>query len=157
MTEDKLYKLIRDAIERVVSEHPPLDFKNVTERATAHRLAFHIEHLLSEGNLGDWNVDCEYNRNGYTQKLLAGIKECDEQRKTEQVFPDIIIHKRNKSESENNLLVIELKRKQEENPCDRRKLELFTSQHPYLYQYGLYININEGNFNCTWYKDGAPF
>lgn len=157
MTEDKVRKLIKDAIERVLSERPPLDFNYATERATAHRLAFHIERLLSECDLGEWHVDCEYNRDGFMKKLLEGIMECDEQRKTEQVFPDIIIHKRCQRGSENNLLVIELKRKNVESPCDRKKLELFTSRDNYLYQYGLYININGGDFDLTWYKCGEQY
>jgi hypothetical protein len=45
------------------------------------------------------------------------------------------------------------------DPCDRKKLELLTYPYPddhYSYQLGLYINIDDGSFTGTWYKDGRP-
>jgi hypothetical protein len=36
-----------------------------------------------------------------------------------------------------------------------RKLELLTNPRShYQYELGLYVNIDGGNFTCTWYKDG---
>jgi len=54
-----------------------------------------------------------------------------------------------------NLLVIELKNDDEEDICDKKKLELFTTPNShYEYQLGLYINIDNNSFNRTWYKQG---
>jgi hypothetical protein len=39
--------------------------------------------------------------------------------------------------------------------CDLRKLALFTApDRRYQYQYGLYINVAAGAFECTWFDRG---
>jgi hypothetical protein len=102
----------------------------------------------------NWNVDCEYDRDGQMKKTLAGIAECDG-RKTDSIFPDIIVHHRRGEGRHHNLLAIELKKDAAEDACDRRKLELLTCPNgPYAYQLGLYINIDGGECACTWFEDG---
>jgi hypothetical protein len=62
-----------------------------------HKLAEHLQRELPQ-----WNVDCEYNRDGnYPKKLRVprAVKECS-------VFPDIIVHKRG---GKQNILIIEAK------------------------------------------------
>lgn len=152
MTDDQIKSAVAVAIGYLKKE-PLLDFQNVHERTTAHRLAVHLEPLF-EG----WNVDCEYNRNQDFVKILSTLGECDE-RSTDRVYPDIIIHHRQKTGRDHNLLVIELKRNSKEDACDRRKLELLTKLKTdrvkqYQYQLGLYINIDSGRFACTWYREG---
>jgi hypothetical protein len=84
-----------------------------------------------------WNIDCEYDRDGLLKKLLDGIRECDG-RSTTIIYPDIIVHHRNGTGRENNLLTIELKQNDQENFCDRTKLELMTRPDGhYRYQLGL--------------------
>lgn len=151
MTKDQIRAAIQSAIEGVRREVRPLDFARAHERTIAQRLALHMEpHFRDE-----WNVDCEYDRDGQLKKLLEGIKGCDGQKKTDAILPDIIVHHREQAGRSHNLLVIELKKDAEEDPCDRRKLELLTEPHGhYQYQLGLYINVDGGKFACTWYKDG---
>ena len=110
-----------------------------------------------EPHFGDqWNVDCEYDRDGLAKKTLAGIAECNTQKITDEILPDIIVHQRERRGRAHNLLVVELKNVQP-RPCDRRKLELLTDPNGhYQYQLGLYINIDGGKFTCTWYKDAHP-
>src|SRR2546427_8109761 len=81
----------------------------VNERSVSHKLAEYLQRQFP-----DWNVDCEYNKKGLSTKELDTIRECDEQRTTDRVFPDIIIHRRN---TDDNLLVIEVKH-QSDDPCD---------------------------------------
>ena len=123
--------------------------KNVHERTIAHKLAEYLQQLWPE-----WNVDCEYDKKGLDIKRLDGISECNEQRRTDRVLPDIVVHYRN---SDLNLLVIEIKTKHADCECDYRKLELFTSEDgEYKYRYGLFVRFNKLNRpEMKWYMGGA--
>ena len=100
--------------DRFLLEH------EIHERTIAHKLATYLQNILP-----DCDVDCEYNLKGLDTKELPGIQDCDEQRSTDRVLPDIIVHKRN---SDKNLLVIEIKVQGKESQCDIAKLKLFTSE-----------------------------
>ena len=148
MEDDEIKENVERAIQVLKTEDPVLAVESVHERSTAHRLAVHMEPLFA-----GWNIDCEYDRYGTALKELEGIAECDDKRKTDRILPDIIVHRRREDD---NLLVVELKKNDPEDLCDFRKLELFTALNGnYRYQLGLYININNGAFNCVWFKDGA--
>ncbi|PWB55285.1 MAG: hypothetical protein C3F06_02795 [Candidatus Methanoperedenaceae archaeon] len=119
----------------------------VNERSVSHKLA---EYLQQE--IPDWNVDCEYNRKGSALKTLERIRECSEERKTDRVFPDIIIHQRN---TKINLLVLEIKTKDEDPICDIQKLILFTSDRECKYNFGSFIKFNRAEKpDLKWFKDG---
>lgn len=149
MSDFQIESAIYAAIKCLRAEAPPLAFNKVHERSTAHRLAVHLE-----PHFRDWNVDCEYNLSENVLKVLRRIKECDEQRKTDRILPDIIVHKRGVSGTAVNLLVIEIKKATAEDPCDRRKLELMTcAKADYHYQHGLYLNIED--WKLTWYRNGS--
>lgn len=151
MTEGQVQAAIQSAIEGIRQEERPLNFELTHERTIAQRLAVHLQPSFG----GEWDVDCEYDRDGQLKKTLEGIKGCDSEKKTDEILPDIIVHHRGGEHRAHNLLVVEIKKDDREDPCDRRKLELLTaSDGHYQYQLGLYINVNGGNFVCTWYKDG---
>ena len=151
MTDEEMQAAIQIAMQNLLAEEPPLDFTAVHERSTAHRFAVHMEPLFAP----DWNVDCEYDRDGQARKTLDRIAECDAQRRTDNIVPDIIVHRRRGRGRENNLLVIELKRDAGHDRCDWMKLQLLTqTDGHYAYQLGLYINIANGRFDQTWFKDG---
>lgn len=106
------------------------------ERSVSHKLAVYIEAQLPPS----WDVDCEYNLKGTDKKILDGIKECSEEKKTDRIFPDIIIHKRN---TDYNLLVIETKTGNSNIRCDIKKLKLLTTGiGKYHYRFGLFIKFN---------------
>jgi len=152
MDDKKIKEIVERAISMVQSEERPLQ-SGSSERAFAHRLAVYMENSFD-----GWNVDCEYNRQGMLSKELEGIAECNERRRTDRIYPDIIVHHRtNDSEPSigENILVVELKNDAVEDVCDRRKLELLTNPGGrYKYQLGLYINVGDHQFNKTWYKNG---
>lgn len=155
MKNKEIKEIIESAISKVKKEDRPLLFK-ASERSFAHRLAVYMEEPFK--NKG-WDVDCEYNRQGTLSKELEGIADCDEQKKTDRIYPDIIVHRRtnnNEPSVGENLLVIEIKNSSKEDVCDRRKLELLTSEKGnYKYQIGLYINVEkELQFKKTWYENG---
>ena len=152
MKDLEIKEIIDSVISMVQGEERPLQ-SGSSERAFAHRLAVYLEEPFS-----GWDVDCEYNRQGMLTKELEGVAECSERRRTDRIYPDIIVHHRtndNESTAGENLLVIELKNDNVEDPCDRRKLELFTNPDGhYKYQIGLYINVGDHEFKKTWYKNG---
>lgn len=118
----------------------------------AHKLAEYLQqHFL------EWHVDCEYNLHGMDRKLLDGIShesECDEERTTDRIYPDIIMHIRNTDDL--NILVIEIKTRDTSTICDEKKLKLLTGpKHKYRYQLGLLLKFNRKNEpKLTWYKNG---
>ena len=152
---EEVKRAVNAAVGSLKEELPKLDFQAVHERSTAHRLAVQLE-----SHFKTWNVDCEYDRNEQQlQKMLDGIaqyKSKKTEKPTDGVLPDIIVHHRGGEGPEHNLLVVELKKHAKFDACDDAKLKLFTDQNGhYKYQVGLYININSGNFDPNWYRDGA--
>jgi hypothetical protein len=150
MNDEEIKQCIARAFERLLGEQPSLDFHHVHERSTSHRLAVQME-----PEFPGWNIDCEYDRSEQMRKLLDGIRDCDPERATDRIFPDIIVHHRGVNGPQHNLLVVELKKDAREDRCDFQKLCGLTDPgRPFGYQLGLYININHGQFDCTWFKDG---
>jgi len=150
MTPEQLQTCLDAAITAVRQERPSLALARVHERSTAHRLAVQME-----AHFPGWNIDCDYDRDGEDTKRLLNLSPCGG-RTTDRILPDIIVHHRGESGREHNLLVIELKKDAGEDPCDAEKLRRFTDHAGgYQYQFGLYLNINDGAFDATWYVDGA--
>lgn len=150
MTDDEIRAAIETALQLLSAEKPALDFAAVHERSTAHRLAVQMEPLFA-----GWNVDCEYDRDGRVLKELDGVRECDPQRATDHILPDIVVHHRIHHGREHNLLVIEMKKNAVRDQCDWTKLQLLTRPDGrYAYQLGLYINVADGRFVQTWFRDG---
>ena len=120
---------------------------NASERSVSHKLGEYLQ-----AQFPDWDVDCEYYRKGLDPKILERISECSDQRRTDRVLPDIIVHKRNTND---NLLVIEMKL-ENEDPCDIEKLKKFTSSTgEFRYKLGLFIRFDSrGTPSLRWYKDG---
>ncbi len=130
---------VKSAIDNLLQKDLFLLQEKVHERSVSHKLAEYLQPLFQ-----DVNVDCEYNRKGLASKKLDGIEECNERKKNKMVLPDIVIHERN---SDNNILVIEIKTVLGDFACDFRKLELFTDQFgEYRYQLGIFIRFNKGNY-----------
>lgn len=151
--EDKVV----DALESFFKADKKLLDLNASERSISHKLAEHLQKEFS-----DWNVDCEYNRQGEDPKrmfldLFTDLKADDQEAKT--VFPDIIIHKRNTDE---NLLVIEIKKSNNPNNGDKdiQKLKAFTDtgdEGKYKYKAGLFLvfDVEKGKLSkCEYYKNG---
>ncbi len=108
------------------------------EWATAHRLAVYLEDYFA-----GFNVDCEYNKMGF--EFDPKHDSYDRHQRA-----DIVIHRRGRTELENNLLVIEIKLENDQDD-DEKKLYDFTSppnkNRPFQYQYGLKISFNAYAFD----------
>ncbi|MBL3591232.1 MAG: hypothetical protein JMN24_15785 [gamma proteobacterium endosymbiont of Lamellibrachia anaximandri] len=131
---------IREKVEEIVilfmDEEAELLTNNSSEQAITHRLA-----VMLEQNFNGWNVDCEYNRNQDTIKRLRYTISPDRPIEERDVVPDIIVHKRM---TENNLLVIEVKKSTnpESEAKDLAKLSAFKEQLGY--QNALFIRFLVG-------------
>jgi hypothetical protein len=147
--DPQIHEKVQVAIDLLFKHDSFLLESDVNERAVSHKLAEYLQLLFLE-----WNVDCEYNRKGLDTKELDGIQECAKQRTTDRVFPDIIIHRRN---TDDNLLVVEIKTISPETICDERKLELFTEiGGKYKYKLGLFVKFQKtAKPILDWYKAGG--
>lgn len=147
-SSEKIKKKVKGAIGVLLKNDSFLLERGVNERSISHKLA---EYLQAE--FPDWDVDCEYNLKGIEIKKLEGIQECDEHRKTDRVLPDIIVHQRN---TNNNLLVVELKKENLNPDCDKMKLKLFTAPNgDYKYILGLFVQFNGTSYpQLVWFKNG---
>jgi len=121
--------------------------KNVNERSISNMLA---SYLRSE--FGDWDVDCEYNKDQKLTKKLKSlnyflkelkredlIKDIDER----AVILDIIVHKRS---TDNNLLVIEIKKSTSskvKDDFDIAKLKAFRKDKGYCF--AVFLKVKIGN------------
>jgi hypothetical protein len=153
MTFEEIQRVVERSIYSVRAEQPQLDFQNVHEQTTAHRLAVSLE---KEPGLSGWIVDCEYSRSGAELKEAPGVQSYRVTGSpTDRICVDIIVHHRRPAGREDNLLAIEMTRSEPYNAEDDFRLKYLTNQNgAYQYQFGLYININGGDFDCTWYQDG---
>lgn len=135
---EEIDKKLRISIEIFYKNDWVLIENNVSERSISHKLA---EYLQVE--FKDWNVDCEYNRKNNDIKKLEGISECSEQRATDRIYPDIIVHERN---LDKNLVVIEVKSSADEETCDIEKLKKLTStKYDFHYKVGYFIRFSHEN------------
>ena len=149
---EEIKKKVNFAIDILFKNDSFLLEKDVNERSISHKLAEYLQILFPE-----WHVDCEYNRKMFnTTKMLEGIKGCSKQKKTDKIYPDIIVHRR---ATNDNLLVIETKKGEKDDLCDIRKLELFTEKGgKYVYEWGLFIKfLKTEKPSLTWFKNGKKY
>ncbi|MBT3022050.1 MAG: hypothetical protein KUF77_09780 [Candidatus Thiodiazotropha sp. (ex Lucina aurantia)] len=125
MSMDDIREKVEKIVTAFVTEEVELLMNNSSEQAITHRLA-----VMLERDFNDWNVDCEYNRDQNTIKRLRYAISADRPIEERDVVPDIIVHQRM---TENNLLVIEVKKSTNPEPDvkDLAKLHAFREQLGY--------------------------
>lgn len=80
------------------------------ERSLTHRLAIYIEQEFP-----DYNVDCEFQKDGMDTKKLARFSN-PAAKQAGTVYPDIIVHHRG---TDDNFIVIESKPSSKDDPCKK--------------------------------------
>ena len=135
-----LEQLIKRSLDDLYQNDKYLIDHKVAERDITHRFAHYFENYMQDTNIAGYNVDCEYNRDGYGIKQVYG----------NYVYPDFILHKR--GSNEDNLLIIEFKTWW--NPNNDKDIEKIQwMMHPqlrYKYKYGCSITINQDNSEIFW-------
>jgi hypothetical protein len=103
-TDKAVAELVVGAIKKLFDRDKDLFEIDANERSITHRLGIYLQERFSE-----WDVDCEYNRDGHKIKYLEAkfneVGPADDNGKT--IFPDIIVHKR---KEDKNKLIIEIKK-----------------------------------------------
>jgi hypothetical protein len=115
-----------------------------SERALTHRFAIHLERQFK-----GWDVDCEYNRDGFDVKRLELPVQSDlesDEVEARTVFPDIVVHRRG---FPLNLLILEAKKARTRNRGldDRQKVRAFIDQMGY--QFGVTLIFRTGPTNAV--------
>lgn len=105
---------------------------DVNERAIAHRLAIYVQNAFP-----DWDVDCEYNRDGHEPKEID-FGSGDDGEQGSRVYPDVIVHRRGTAE---NFVVFELKKSSNPEPDGRDFLKLRGYCRQLGYQHGVFIRF----------------
>lgn len=135
-----LENLIQKSLDNLYANDKYLIEHKVAERDITHRFAYYFENNMQNTDVSSYNVDCEYNRDGYGIKQVHG----------NYVYPDFILHKR--GSNEDNLLIIEFKTWW--NPNNDKDIEKIQwMMHPqlrYKYKYGCSITINQDNSEIFW-------
>jgi hypothetical protein len=133
---------ITKAIRRLISQDAQLLESGVNERTIMYRLAMHLQSEIQE-----WNIDCEYNRDGVDPKrvnLNPGNLTANDDVKGTTVYPDIIAHHRGTSM---NLFVIEMKTSdnitEASKAYDVKKLEAYQKDLHYKHAYFVEIPVRE--------------
>lgn len=109
---------------------------HVGERSIVFRFAHYFQNILDDaGGFEEYDLDCEYNRNGTAVKSLPSFPN--------GTYPDVILHQRGSNDG--NLLVIEFKTYWNKNQqADTRKVMEFTRQSgKYAFLMGMTILIGK--------------
>jgi hypothetical protein len=148
---------VEAALDTLFEEDRTLLVNDANERSITHRLAMYLAKEIAEFESA-YAVDVEYNRiteaNGTTDSIKKRVAydalsdECrgrrirDDDTDAQTVFPDIIVHKR--SSSNQNLLVIELKKTSStaSGECDKENIERF--REDLGYEYGIFLQLMAG-------------
>lgn len=115
---------------------------HVGERSIVFRFAHYFQNLLDDaGCFGDYDLDCEYNRNGAAAKSLPSFPN--------GTYPDVILHQRGNNVG--NLLIIEFKTYWNRNQqADTRKVIEFTRKSgKYAFAVGMTIMIGKDRETAT--------
>lgn len=148
LTYSGLQSKIVKALNSLIQNDRYLLHVDANERTLSCRLA-----VLLKAEFSDWDVDCEYNRDGHDPKRIhlapESIRSDDDMGVT--VYPDIIIHQRGEAK---NLLCIEIKKKsssQIDKNRDLYKLEKYKSQLGY--QFSAFIELLTGTPDVAYELD----
>lgn len=127
------------------------DSKNhIGERNLTFRLGHYLANIL-EQCFPQYNLDCEYNRNGENIKTLCSRGN---------VVPDIIFHKWLDTSKENNILIIEVKGhwgNENEKADDIARIKEFCDPcGEYAYKFGFFLVLGKTLDDCQikYYENG---
>lgn len=144
---DRLKCMLTEAILTAYLNDYDLFTRGGLEQACVFRIGYYLQKLIdSDSCLRDYNLDCEYNKNGYRSKKTPRFPK--------GTRPDLILHDR--TSNQHNLLMVEFKgwwSKKSEN--DHQKLEDFTDlECEYQYKLGAYVVLKKNHPEITYFRYG---
>ena len=135
---DEIVRRIRAAFVVLAARDLALLEMDANERTVTHKFAEYLQREFM-----DWDVDCEYNRDGHDPKRLSlrpSTVSTDDTKAT-SVFPDVIVHRRGSRE---NLVVIEAKKSTTASTGhDELKLSNYKSQLGYQFAFSIVLPVGE--------------
>ena len=138
-------KHIESAYQMLIKKDGYLLIVDANERSITHRLAIYLESEFPE-----YDVDCEYNRNGFDSKRIISYKKEIDSDDTNgvTVYPDIIIHHRG---TRDNFIVIEAKKLSSTDDSDKEKLDIYKNELLYEHAYFVIFLVGEDfiNYKCS--------
>lgn len=118
-TREEIERRVRRAVEELRRHDGHLLEVDANERSITHHLAVYLQREFE-----DMDVDVEYNRDGHEiKRLLTQTNVSSDDTDAVTVYPDIIVHRRGTND---NILVIEVKKRGGGNGLDEKKLIEFT-------------------------------
>jgi len=111
--------------------------KRIGEWSISHRVALYLE-----SQFPGWNVDCEFNRDGTNPKLADSFQGSKR--------PDIIVHCRGPEGP--NLLAIEVKKSDDVNAEDCRKVERYIEE--LNYRWAVCVSLDVDTAYTAWFGEG---
>lgn len=150
-----LIQLLKQSVEECYSKDFTLIERSM-EQACVARIFYYMQEIINTSvryaRFKDYNLDCEYNKNGEEIKDTPRCKN--------GTRPDIILHKRGSNDK--NLLVVEFKSHASRNrnyqnygvSKDIIKLEDFTSDYVYNYQLGVWVKLLKTGVNYLYFQYG---
>lgn len=155
ITKELLIELLKQSVEKCYAQDMALIERSM-EQASVARIFYYMQRAIDTEEkfeeLQEYNLDCEYNKNGeeikFTERCPKGTK------------PDLILHKR--GENASNLLVVEFKAncardRQYRNfgkSKDIIKLEDFTNGAIYNYFLGVFVKLSLGRADYQYFQNG---
>jgi len=137
-------KIIR-SYRMLLSRDSHLLVADANERSITHRLAMYLQNEFPE-----YDIDCEYNRDGLEPKRLDSFKKQIDSDETNgaTVFPDIIVHHRG---THDNFIVIEAKKSSNprnhrdtgECKCDYCKLRAYKTDLSYRHAFFIKFPVGD--------------
>ena len=140
LTKTEVKAALKNAIDTFVENDRHLLAADASERSMSHRIAVYLAQEIR-----GYEVDCEYNRDGFDIKRLqlGNRPTSDDDAEAVTVFPDIIVHCRGTNEY--NLLVVEMKKASASGGCayDHAKLQAFRAELNYTWAAHLVIGFDQ--------------
>jgi hypothetical protein len=132
-SEADIHSALDRALDQLIWHDHHLFDSDCSERSVTHQLAVYLA-----AEFPQYNVDCEYNRDGFDAKRLQlgerEAKVASDELDAVTVFPDVVVHKRGTNES--NLLVVEVKKaasRADLAEYDILKLQAFKAELGYVH------------------------
>lgn len=146
-TREWLEDELRRAILTACTDDKVLLGRDASERSIMFRVGRYLAPAVEERWPGRMWVDLEYNRiasqeKAKVEKRVSGLHPAPDKKRS--VFPDLIVHDRNGSSKDHNILVIEAKKRPADvvaEAYDRRKLDAY--QRDLMYQHAVYLELGD--------------
>jgi len=138
MTQQEMESYLNRALDALFESDAHLLDANSSERSVTHLLAIHLMHEAP-----GFDVDCEYNRDGFDVKRLELSERVttDENTEAVTVFPDIVIHQR--GTNDRNLLVVEVKKASSNIPPDYDIQKLKAFRRELKYAFAVHVTVGK--------------